>query len=403
MSTHTSVLSMSTLSLVVALWALSCSHTRPFTSATLPTMAVPPAETADIESTLFLIGDAGEPTAATTEPNLLSLTRQLSRAPDKSTVIFLGDNLYPAGLPVATSPLRAAMEGRLLQVLQVIKHSGAYGIIMPGNHDWDRSGPDGWQAVKRQAAFVQQTLGAQGAFLPKAGCPGPEIVDIGHHLRLILLDTQWWLHKEEKPQHPDSDCLVDAPEEITTRAQEALVTAGARAVLVAAHHPLDTHGIHGGFFGWRDHLFPLRNFSPYLWLPLPGVGSLYPLVRSLGVSSQDLAGPANRKMRQALEAMFKKQPPLAFASGHEHSLQVLTHGDIVKYLLVSGHGTRQQTEPVSHSTNTLFAYQHPGFMRLDILQDGRVRLGVMEPRGNGSTSMEVFSMWLRGPTGGNVR
>lgn len=377
---------------------LACSHTTPFFSDKLPVKVVPPAEATKIESTIFLIGDAGEPTAEPTEPTLLTLTRHASLAPEKSMVVFLGDNVYPAGLPDSSSPHHAEMERRLLQQLLVIKYSAARGIFIPGNHDWDRYGDDGWNAVKRQEAFVEKTLGAQGDFLPPAGCPGPEIVDVGETLRIIVLDTQWWLHKGNKPRHPNSNCAADSKEEIVASLYKAMAEAGQRQVLIAAHHPLASHGIHGGFFGWRDHLFPLLNFSKYLWVPLPGVGSLYPLVRSFGVSNQDLAGPDNKKMRQALEAVFKTSPPLAYASGHEHNLQILTHAGIVNHLIVSGNGTITHSSPVSHGQNTLFAHQHTGFVKLDFLNDGRVRLGVIEPREQGREDAEIFSMWLRDST-----
>ena len=39
--------------------------------------------------------------------------------------------------------------------------------------------------------------------LPKGGCPGPEVVDLGPHLRLIVLDSEWWVHNDVKPYGPE--------------------------------------------------------------------------------------------------------------------------------------------------------------------------------------------------------
>ncbi len=374
---------------------IACSHTSPFISDKLPTPTVPSPDLAGIEFSFFFIGDAGEPDLSSTEPTLLSLTRQLSLAPEKSTAIFLGDNIYPAGLPDSASPDRREKEEFLRQQLLTIKNSGARGIFTHGNHDWDRYGRRGWDAVRRQEAFATNMLGAQIDYLPGGGCPGPAIVDFEDSARLIVLDTQWWLHPGDKPRHPHSTCAQDSEEEVLADLQKAVADAGSRAVLIAAHHPLDTHGVHGGFFGWRDHLFPLLNLSKYLWIPLPGIGSLYPLVRSLGVSDQDMAGGDNRKMREAFESALESRPPLIYASGHEHALQILTYKGVADYLIVSGHGSRAHTTAVTDADNTLFAHQHPGFVKVDFLKDGRVRLGVIEPQGRGETDVEVFSMWLR--------
>ncbi len=373
----------------------ACGHSSPFFNDKLPDRVAPPAEASQVESTVFLIGDAGEPSPDGNEPALRSLKRQIQLTPDSAYVFFLGDNIYPAGLPEVNDEKRAESERYLLGQIMAVDTGRAQGIFIPGNHDWDRYGRDGWEAIKRQEKFVEEKLGTRGRFLPDGGCPGPVTVDIGKNLRVIVLDTQWWLHEHDKPRHPNSSCSSDTTSEILADLQKAIASASHRAVLIAAHHPLETHGIHGGFYGWRDHLFPLLNFSKYLWVPLPGIGSIYPLVRSLGISDQDLAGSGNEKMRHALEKVFEAYPPLAYASGHEHSLQILKHSRLPSFLIISGHGSMSHTEPVSHDKNTLFAHQHTGFVKLDVLDSGQVRLAVIEPQENGEKDIEVFSTWLR--------
>ena len=60
---------------------------------------------------------------------------------------------------------------------------------------------------------------------------------------------------------------------------------------------------------------------------------------------------------------------------------------------MSGAGIFHHESPISWLENTRFAAPDGGYMRLDALADGRVRLGVIEvdARGNGT---ERFSMWL---------
>ena len=48
-------------------------------------------------------------------------------------------------------------------------------------------------------------------------------------------------------------------------------------------------------------MFPLRRVAGWLWVPLPFVGSLYPLIRTLAPSDQDLSSGPYRTMREALE------------------------------------------------------------------------------------------------------
>ena len=80
---------------------------------------------------------------------------------------------------------------------------------------------------------------------------------------------------------------------------------------------------------------------------------------------------------------------LIYASGHEHSLQVLKD-DVVDYLLVSGSAASRKVAEVMSGENTLFAHQHSGFMVMDFLTDGDVLLRVVEPEGKGV----LFHRWL---------
>ena len=56
---------------------------------------------------VFLIGDAGEPFE---NPVLTTLKSELAKVGDKGAVVFLGDNIYPKGLPPRGNSLRAEAE-----------------------------------------------------------------------------------------------------------------------------------------------------------------------------------------------------------------------------------------------------------------------------------------------------
>jgi hypothetical protein len=218
------------------------------------------------------------------------------------------------------------------------------------------------------------------------------VVDIGRRLRLILLDTQWWLHPGPRPEHPTSSCPTDSEREITDSLRRALTSSNERMVMVAQHHPLMSGGVHGGYFGLVDHIFPLRAIKSSLWIPLPLLGSLYPTGRAEGISSQDLGSRAYRHMIRSLGAAFRAAPPSLHAAGHEHNLQVIKGGP-ARLHLVSGTGIYDHTGPAVAVRGTLFARRASGFARLDIPGTGRARLAVItvDQKGRGS---EVFSTWV---------
>ena len=404
-----------------------------------------PAEAGAIESTVFLIGDAGNP--APEEPVLIALKRQITEAQGDRVVIFLGDNLYPRGLPVEGAPDRSEAERRLLGQVEVATATRVPTYFVPGNHDWIYMGPTGWDGIKRQGEFIEARGGGFAHLLPRNGCPGPEVVDVGRQVRIILLDTQWWVHEYAKPRDSTSNCptytekqvldslrgalqsaarqdsakkalpeardsvaqavdsakkeapaeavrdsLDEAKKEVTDSLETVRDTLVNRHVILAGHHPIESGGQHGGYFGWQRHLFPLRRLASWLWIPLPGIGSIEPVARQQGGTNQDLAGPLYANMRREFEKVFADFNPLVYAAGHDHDMQVLK-GNNVGTVLVSGTGIYGHVSPVDYRPSTRFAAAASGFMRLDFLRDGKVRLGVITVNVLGETD-EAFSMYL---------
>jgi hypothetical protein len=402
-------------------------------------------EATAIESTVFLIGDAGNP--APEEPVLKALKRQVTEAPGEKVVVFLGDNVYPRGMPVEGAPDRGEAERRLLGQIEVATETKVQTYFIAGNHDWGYMGPAGWDGIKRQSEFIEAHGGGFAHMRPQNGCPGPEVVDFGRQVRIILLDTQWWVHEFRKPQDSTSACatytqtqVVDslrkalqsaaredsakkalpevkdsvaevadsakkaAPAEVvrdsidqakkaaTDSLAQARDTVTNRYVIVAGHHPIESGGQHGGYFGWQRHLFPLRRLASWLWIPLPGIGSIEPIARREGGTNQDLAGPMYAQMRREFDKVFSDYEPLVYAAGHDHDMQVLK-GDHVGTVLVSGAGIYGHVSPVDYRPNTRFAAAASGYMRLDFLRDGKVRLGVITVNVLGETD-EAFSMYL---------
>src|SRR4051812_20758155 len=134
--------------------------------------------------------------------------------------------------------------------------------------------------------------------LPGNGCPGPVSLDFGR-FRFIALDTQWWLHdfivKDSATRCPTQIGAVTQALREQIRQWNAVP---GQVVVAAGHHPMMTGGEHGTYCGMTG------------------------AFRRLGNRSQDILSTMNRTLRDSIESAFSGHPPLAYASGHDHNLQV---------------------------------------------------------------------------------
>lgn len=359
---------------LLALSACAAGHPAP--------SLVPEPAPREIEWTVLLMGDGGSPDERD-DPTFGALAAAARQAPDRTTVVFLGDNVYPAGLPPDGAPGRAAAE-RVLQIhLAALQGSGARGYFLLGNHDWrtNEGDPDGRAAVRRQADWLAARAGGLARVAPAGACPGPEAEDVGG-LRLVFLDTEWWL-QERASWSPAAPCEPADSAGVVRALASVIAGAGDRPVLVLGHHPLASGGRHGGHFNWRHHLFPLTDLESWAWVPLPIVGSIYPVLRMNGISDQDVSGARNRAMRGAFTDAFARHPPALYASGHEHTLQVIG-GARPPLLLVSGTGSTGHGSYVGWTDSTRYASVASGWIRVDLLAGGRLRVGVIEVDRTGS-------------------
>lgn len=327
----------------VLVFFTNCSHTTPY-RARVPA----PYQAGEPSVRVLLLGDAGR---ALYGSPVLRAARDVALEPAGRTVaVYLGDNVYPNGLPAEGDPERAHGEATLLAQLGAFEGTGAEVYFTPGNHDWAQGSEHGVENLVRQREFIAKNGRGKARLLPGDGSPGPVCVDEGE-LRLVFVDTQWWLHEHERPEASVEDvkrelaaCLEHSP------------------ALLATHHPPRTHGVHGNYFTWQDHVFPLTRLRPWAYLPLPLIGSLYPLTRSFGVSAQDIEHGTNRRMVEDLGGVLKRSPPLAWVAGHEHNLQVLEGAPLADFTLVSGAASK--VGAVTDDEDTVFAHEALGFMEI---------------------------------------
>jgi hypothetical protein len=204
-------------------------------------------------------------------------------------------------------------------------------------------------------------------FFPKGGCPTPQEIPLSDNQTLILLDTQWYLHPWKKPDE-NSDCEVKTLTGLLTSLDDILYRNRHKKVVVAGHHPMYSYSLHGGYYPFKSHILPLSELG--INIPLPIIGSIYPLYRSWIGNIQDIPNPVYKEMQTGMVRIMSQYPNVVYANGHEHTLQLIEKDSL--YYITSGAGSK--TTPVKKGADSYFAAATKGFAQLDWLSDGTSKI-----------------------------
>ena len=174
---------------------------------------------------------------------------------------------------------------------------------------------------------------------------------------LVLFDTQWWLHRHDRPRGEVDGCSVQNEEDFITAMNDVLKKHRYKQVLLVGHHPFYSNGEHGGHFTARQYLFPATEAVDWLYLPIP---LIYPAYRALVGDIQDLAHQKYQALVQSMEVIMANHENIIYAAGHEHNLQHISKNG--NEFIVSGSGSKETY--VQGNRQIEFGFSKRGFAKV---------------------------------------
>lgn len=320
---------------------------------------------------IFLIGDTGNISRHKPDSVLETLKAHIDTE-QESAIVFLGDNVYPRGLPAKGHLLRNEAEATLNAHKESLKDYHGKVLFISGNHDWNKGRKDGYDYILRQEKYLEKLFN-KNVMLPSNGCPGPSVVQINEDVCLVLINTQWWLQSGFRPIGQQCGCRVNSEEEFFEHLVKILDDNKHKRIIVCGHAPVYSYAIHGGRYKFRHHLFPFTIYHKKAYLPLPFLGSILPLYRKYFGAKEDIAHPRYRRLRNRLKEIFINYPGLIYAAGHEHNLQHITKNQ--NHFLISGAGSKLKYV-LQDGKNLQFGLKAKGFIKLKCDEDGKITASI---------------------------
>ncbi len=352
-----------------------------------------------LKHTMYLVGDAGEPTSEGGTALLRYLKPKLSAESKNSSIIYLGDNIYEYGMPPKEDvKARAQGEQSINAQLEILDDFKGYPLFVPGNHDWR-----GWglKGIKDQERYIESYLNQrrgkedkndwENYFLPDDGCSGPQAVELNDDVVIIVVDSQWWLADWDKEQKLNEGCEARNRSTFKFIFENMVRKYRNKNVVIAMHHPLYTYGPHGGSSTVANHIFPLAQLKHKIYFPLPGIGTLGVLYRSLIGSKQDVANSTYRDLRSALLAGAKKNGSFIFASGHEHALEYIENEK--QKIIVSGSGSKNSAVKLGKGAE--FVSGASGYSTVQFYEGGETWVQFYQVSADGKEATLVYQKKIK--------
>ena len=310
-----------------------------------------------VSHTFYLIGDAGNSNEEKSKKIFATLEDRLEKADSSSTLLFLGDNIYPKGMPKIGASDRKLAEEKLNNQLALSKKFKGKTIFIPGNHDW-YSGIEGLQA---QGKIVNDYYKSKKAFLPRKSC-AIDHVDINDNVALIVIDSEWYLQKWDKHPTINDDCDIKTREQFFTELESEINKNQKKTTIIAIHHPLMSNGTHGGQFSLRKQIFPLESD-----IPLPVIGTMINFLRKTsGISPQDIQNKKYNTLVKRIKTLIQDKSNIVVVSGHEHNLQYVDNDNVKQ--IISGAGSKEEAARAINKND--FSFGHNGYAVLQVLKTG---------------------------------
>ncbi|HSD06843.1 metallophosphoesterase [Flavobacterium sp.] len=316
-------------------------------------------DSTQIRHTLYLIGDAGNADEPKAKETLQLFENRLKKANKKSTLLFLGDNIYPKGFPDTNVRKEQDLaKTKLTNQLQLSKSFKGKTIFIAGNHDWY----SGIKGLEREAKFVTDYLNDKKAFLPQKNC-GIEELKISEMVTLITIDSQWFLEDWDKIPTINDECTIKTREDFYDELESLLNKNQEKTIVLALHHPLLTNGSHGGQYAVEKEIFPLEKK-----IPMPVVGSFMNLIRKTsGINPQDIQNKVYLNFTKRIKTLLQDKNNVIVVSGHDHNLQFIYKNNIRQ--IISGAGSKSEAAKAINPYD--FSYGGNGYVKLNFYKNGK--------------------------------
>ena len=297
----------------------------------------------------------------------------LDNEENEYTLLITGDFVDKNGFE---TDLKTEEIEKVDRLINLVKDKGRI-IFVPGDLEWAHKEKKGWKKLIALEKYLKSKMGKGKVVLPRSACLGPEVLDIGEHLRIVTFNTQWFMEEDNRPEEEDGKCNSATNRELWDEIDDAFGDSENRNLIIAMHHPVLSFGQYAGYKLFSEHFKP------------PIYGSFNVAYRQNIGSSKDLSNEKFRVFRRRVLAKAELNPGMIFVTGHENDLQILLEEG--NYHINSGGFAKSKA--TGRGKATLYRQRKTGFVKLVFFNNGKVAAQAFKIK-NKTTIRETFKTTL---------
>lgn len=345
----------------------SCSTTKPFYGTGETDWKEKSISPVPVKYTVVLMGGF-DYQHSTTEESFKLLKEHINPSDTNHAIVYLNDRVYRNRNDKKKDLEKTLARKKLDEQLNYLQSDKGKLIFIAGR---EKASKRKYYTSEKVHDHIEKKLDGRKVFYPKDGCAGPDEVHLNDDLLLIPVNTSYWLWKQKK-DHPD--CEPETNVEWIANIKEVIDENQRKNILVAGHHPAINLGNNGGWFSLKQHIFPLTELNKNLYIPLPVVGTLYPIIRIAMGTKNDRAYPPYNKMRKDFVRTFLGYKNLVYASGLEKNFQYFKYSG-QDYIITNSSSETSFTGTI----RSKFTYEANGITKMTYLENGEVWMEFIVP------------------------
>lgn len=312
-----------------------------------------------VAQNLFVLGNIENLKA--NDPLFDELDALIKKQKEEVIVLFSGDFVDEDGFETKPQTDEIAKVSRLM----ALGTQQTQLVFLPGDKEWSNGSKKGLKKVKALENFIRKNGDKRHHFITEDGCLGPYVLDIGETLRIVGLNTHWFVHEHKRPEEQDADCDIISEHEFWGELEDIFREDDNRNIVLAGHHPVFSYGHYAGYKLGKQHLMP------------PIIGSFIAGYHQNVGSIQDLAREEMDNYANNLENLLERSHGIIYASGHEYDIQVNAAED--NYHINSG--SLMKMTPTAKGEHNIYRHSKRGMIQFRFFKDGAIDMLVHERQG----------------------